>query len=154
MLHIIELKMEGRLLSGLLTMSGPLAKQGSYGLSSVTGNLVLAMPNDASFQLNAKVSGKHVIVSDFPLKYLSEPPPPRPAAPARKSSEAKPKPPMVKDKPEKDKSGPVVESIVIEKPRVMVAPHVLVRVTAICGSGDANIYIASFGGTVRLKRFN
>jgi translation initiation factor IF-1 len=148
-------KVTAKTVSGTLIMTGPLAKQGNYGLTNMTGNVVLAMPNDASFRLNAKVSRKHVIVSDFSLKYISEPPAPPPAATARKSVEAKPKPPLVKDKPEKDKSlakaGPIVEPIVIEKPRVVV-PHVLVRVTAVCGSGDANISIASFGGTVRLKK--
>ena len=39
------------------------------------------MPRDASFQLNAKISEKHDIVSDFALKYLREPPPPAPALP-------------------------------------------------------------------------
>jgi hypothetical protein len=34
----------------------------------------------------------------------------------------------------------------------MAVPYVLRRVTAICGSGDASISIASFGGTVRLKK--
>ena len=148
-------KVSAKTVSGTLMMTGPLAKQGNYGFTSMTGDMVLAMPNDASFQLNARVSGKHVIVSDFPLKYRSEPPPPPPAMPAKKSAEAKPKPPTVKDKPAvkdiPERTGPVVESIVIEKPRV-VAPYVLVRVTAICGSGDANISIASFGGTVRLKK--
>jgi Putative adhesin len=149
-------KVSAKTVSGTLMMSGPLVKHGNYGFQSMTGNMVLSMPNDASFQLNAKVSGKHVIVSDFPLKYLSEPPPP-PAAPAKKSAEATPKPPAVKDKPEKEKekalprTGPVAEPIIIEKQRVVI-PHVLVRITAICGSGDANISIASFGGTVRLKK--
>jgi len=32
------------------------------------------------------------------------------------------------------------------------APYVLRRVNAICGSGDAIISVASFGGTVRLKK--
>jgi hypothetical protein len=38
----------------------------------------------------------------------------------------------------------------MERPGVVV--HVLRRVTAICGSGDATISVASFGGTVRLKK--
>jgi len=87
----------------------------------VTGDVVLELPHDASFQLNAKVSEKHNIVSDFPLKYLNEPPPP----------------------PAKPKSSP-------EAPPVPA--YVLRRVTAICGSGDASITVASFGGTVRLKK--
>ena len=148
-------KILAKTVSGTMVMSGPLAKSGNYGFTSVTGNVVLAMPSDASFQLNAKVSGKHVIVSDFALKYLPEPPTPPaaapPAAPAKKSPEVKPKPPTPKDKDKSPKTGPIVTSITIEKPRVVV-PYPLRRVTAVCGSGDATISVNSFGGTVRLKK--
>lgn len=134
--------------SGTMMMSGPLAKSGNYGFTSVTGNVVLAMPSDASFQLNAKVSGKHVIISDFALKYLPEPPAPV-APPAKKSPEAKSKPPAPKDKP--PKAGPILAPIVIAKP-VVVVPYVPRRINAVCGSGDATISVNSFGGTVRLKK--
>lgn len=135
--------------SGTMMMSGPLAKSGNYGFTSVTGNVVLAMPSDASFQLNAKVSERRVIISDFALKYLPEPAAPPaatpPAAPAKKSPEVKPP----KDK--SPKAGPIVAPIMIEKPTVVV-PYVPRRITAICGSGDATISVNSFGGTVRLKK--
>jgi hypothetical protein len=139
-------KILAKTVSGTMTMSGPLAKSGNYGFTSMTGDMVFAMPSDASFQLNAKVSERHSIVSDFPLKFLSEPPVPPPAAapPAaasKKAPEAKPLP----------KAGPVVAPIVIARPTV-VAPYALRRITAICGSGDATISVASFGGTVRLKK--
>ena len=148
-------KVYAKTVSGTLMMSGPLVKSGNYGFTSMTGNMVLAMPPDASFQLNAKVSEKHSIVSDFALKYLNEPPtppaaatPPTPA-PSKKAPEAKPKPPAPKDKP--PKAGPIVGPIMTERPTVVV-PYVLRRITAICGSGDATISVASFGGTVRLKK--
>jgi len=101
------------------------------------------MPHDASFRLSAKVSEKHDIVSDFALKYLSEPPPPPPAKPA-KAPEAKGK--------ALPRTGPVVTPIVVEKPTVVSAQYALKRVNAICGTGDATISVASFGGTVRLKK--
>ncbi|HSK31231.1 MAG TPA: hypothetical protein VLA17_14830 [Candidatus Limnocylindria bacterium] len=41
--------------------------------------------------------------------------------------------------------------VVITKPTTVVAPYVR-RIDAICGSGDATISVASFGGTVRLKK--
>jgi hypothetical protein len=41
---------------------------------------------------------------------------------------------------------------VVEKPAVIGSQYVLRRVSAICGTGDATISIASFGGTVRLKK--
>jgi putative adhesin len=145
--------------SGTLMMSGPLAKSGNYGFTSMSGDMVLVMPSDASFQLNAKVSDKHSIVSDFQLKYLNETPAP-PAPPAKKTPETKPMPPAPKDKPavkdkvEKDKTaktGPIIAPIIVARPPTIVT-YSLRRVTAICGSGDATISVASFGGTVRLKK--
>jgi hypothetical protein len=84
------------------------------------------------------------------LKYLSEAtPPPAPAAKIKpKSPEAKGKTPA--PNPQPVKTGPVIAPIVVAKPMSM--SYVLRRVSAICGSGDATISIASFGGTVRLKK--
>ena len=138
--HVGIPKVIAKTVNGTVTMSGPLAKSGNYVFNNVTGDVVLELPHDASFQLNAKVSEKHDIVSDFPLKYLNEPPPP-PAAKPKHSPEAAPKP----------RTGPVVAPIIVERP-TLPNPYVLRRVTAICGTGDASITIASFGGTVRLKK--
>ena len=150
-------KVIAKTVNGTVTMTGPLAKSGWYGFTNMTGDLVLALPHDASFQLNARVSEKHSIISDFKLTYTNEPTlPPTPAT--------TPKPPGAKDKlPVKDKPsakdkpaakggpGPVINPIPIERSTVIV-PYVPRRVTAICGSGDATISVASFGGTVRLKK--
>jgi DUF4097 and DUF4098 domain-containing protein YvlB len=143
-------KVMAKTVNGTVTMTGPLAKSGYYGFTNMTGDVVLALPHDSSFQLNAKVSDKQDIVSDFKLTYLSEPPPPSPVKPMKPKSEGVPKPPAAKVHPP-GKGGPVVAPIVVEKPTVAV-PYVLRRVNAICGSGDATISVASFGGTVRLKK--
>lgn len=148
-------QLHAKTVSGTLMMSGPLVKSGNYGFTSMSGNMILAMPADASFHLKATVSERHSIVSDFALKYLNEPAPrppaaaPPAAAPSKKVPEAKVKPPAPKNKP--PKAGPIVGPIMIERPTVVV-PYVLRRITAICGSGDATISVASFGGTVRLKK--
>ena len=134
-------KVNAKTVNGTMTMSGPLAKSGSYGFTNMAGDIVLAMPHDASFQLNAKVSDKHDIVSDFKLTYQSEPAPPAPV-----SKPSPPKAPAAKGPGAK--GGPVV---VVVKPTI-VSPYGLRRVNAVCGSGDATISIASFGGTVRLKK--
>jgi len=34
----------------------------------------------------------------------------------------------------------------------VVVPYVLRRINAVCGSGDATVSIASFGGTIRIKK--
>jgi hypothetical protein len=94
------------------------------------------------------------------LKYLSDatPPPPPPVV-IKPKAEVKVKTPETKVKtpetkppksPTAPKVGPVIAPIMVEKPMHM--PHVLRRVSAVCGSGDATISIASFGGTVRLKK--
>ena len=185
--RISNLKVLAKTVSGTVMMSGALVKTGYYGFTNMTGDLVLSLPQDASFRLNAKVSDKHDIVSDFVLKYLGETPPPgpptpmprvgpappadKPAAvagaapkagaepkgsPAPKKSPAMkdPKTPMPKEKEKpaaKGGLGPRGPLVTIERPTVIVAPYVR-RIEAICGSGDATISVASFGGTVRLKK--
>jgi Putative adhesin len=142
-------KVMAKTVNGAVIMSGPLAKSGYYGFTNVTGDVVLALPHDASFQLNAKISDKHDIISDFKLTYLSEPPPPPGAKP--RSPEAKPKTPapVAKSQPPQ-KGGPIVAPVVVERP--VGVSYVLRRVNAICGSGDATISVASFGGTIRIKK--
>ena len=163
--------------SGTVMMSGALVKAGYYGFTNMTGDLLLTLPQDASFRLNAKVSDKQDIVSDFVLKYLSEASTPTPPSPATPMSRVAPAPPAekpgvvggtapkkaaaVKDQKTpvpKEKEKPAAKGVVtpgplitIEKPAVFMAPYVR-RVEAICGTGDATISVALFGGTVRLKK--
>ena len=160
--------------NGTLMMSGALVKSGTYAFTNMTGDVVLELPDDASFRLSAKVSERQNLVSDFTLKFISEVasapvtprpnPQPAPAPPVVQGGKATPpktptpaSKPAVKDKPAtKDKekppqkAGPVLAPIVVERPRVMT-PYVR-RIEAICGTGDATISVASFGGTVRLKK--
>jgi DUF4097 and DUF4098 domain-containing protein YvlB len=143
-------KVTAKTVNGALMMTGPLAKAGYYGFTNVTGDIVLALPSDASFHLNAKFSEKHDIVSDFKLTYLSEAPPPSPPGGARsRSPEAAPKPPAPKTPPAA-KGGPVIAPITVERP--VIIPYALRRISAVCGTGDATISIASFGGSIRIKK--
>jgi hypothetical protein len=160
-------KVMAKTVNGNVTMTGPLARSGHYAFTNMTGDVILALPHDASFQLNAKVSEKRDIVSDFALKYIEMPPSPapmpapkpgpvsQPVPAARGGAVSPPAPPATKTPVAKghlpQKTGPIVQPIPVEK-RPVVVPYVLRRVNAICGSGDATILIASFGGTVRLKK--
>jgi DUF4097 and DUF4098 domain-containing protein YvlB len=92
-------------LSGTIRLTGPLARGGRYDLKTNSGDVVLKLPDDASFQVTAKVSVSGEIVTDFPLKLV-------------------------------DTSSAVVS-------------HSL---TGTYGTGDATINVASFSGTVRLRR--
>ena len=154
-------KVMAKTVNGTVTMTGPLARSGNYSFTNMTGDVVLALPHDSSFQLNAKVSERRDIVSDFALKYLEAPTPPPAAAPAKAGPVSKPgtpappaaasgKTPVAKGH-SPHKTGPIIAPIPVEKPPTVV-PYALRRVTAICGSGDATISVASFGGTVRLKK--
>lgn len=154
--HVSNPKVMAKTVTGNVTMTGPLARSGNYSFTNMTGDVILALPHDASFQLNAKVSEKRDIVSDFHLKYFGEVP--APSAPAASPdatpsvaprTPTPPKKPVTKVKPP-SKTGPIISPVVVDKP--MVVPYVLRRLTAVCGSGDATISVASFGGTVRLKK--
>lgn len=156
--------------SGTLKLSGALVKSGVYAFTNVTGDVVLALPHDASFRLNAKVSEKKDIVSEFPLTYMSDaapppPPPPMPGAKAVPAPPAEPGPkagPAMKEKEktavkEKEKVGPAKVApvvtpgaVVVEKPAVVI--RYVRRFEAICGTGDATISVASFGGMIMLKK--
>lgn len=143
-------KVTVKTVNGTITMTGPLAKSGSYNFTNMAGDMILAMPHDASFQLNAKVSEKHGLVSDFALRYVSEAPPAPPATPGQPMPASTPKPPAAKGQP-LPRTGPIVAPVRVERPAA-TAQYVLKRVNAICGTGDAMISIASFLGTVRLKK--
>lgn len=171
-------KVNAKTVNGNVTMTGPLAPSGHYAFTNMTGDVILALPHDASFQLMAKVSEKRDIVSDFVLKYLEMPAPSPPApavtpGPPAPGPMAEPKPAVAVGGPKKgevtagpkkaeakgstpQKPGPMMTPGPHGSPgsleRTVVVPHVLRRVSAVCGSGDATISVASFGGTVRLKK--
>lgn len=159
-------KVMAKTVSGTLKLSGALVKSGYYTFTNVTGDVVLALPHDASFRLNAKVSEKKDIISEFPLTYLSEgattpppPPTPKPRAVTPPAGEKEPKAPAASKEKEKmatKEKAPTKEPDVVVGPVIVAKPPVIVpyvrRFEAICGSGDATISVASFGGTVQLKK--
>ncbi|MCM3901888.1 MAG: DUF4097 family beta strand repeat-containing protein [Pyrinomonadaceae bacterium] len=49
------------------------------------------------------------------------------------------------------KVGPRVSKVIVTAP-VIVSPHTLRRVNAVCGAGDASIQVASFSGTLHLLK--
>lgn len=89
-------KVTAKTVNGTLSMTGPLAKSGWYGFTNMTGDLILALPHDASFQLNARVSEKQSIISDFKLTYLNEAAPPAPLPRQPGPGTPAPKPPAPK----------------------------------------------------------
>jgi len=163
-----------RTVNGNLRMTGPLASGARYGINTMSGDVVLALPADASFQLHARVSANADIITDFPLTLLNEPTPPArpspanprsaPAQPAETPSAAvspllppadAPHPKAAPDVPQGTPPPGAPKKAV--KARVKVAPSIvrtysLRRVSAICGTGDAVISLASFSGTIHLQK--
>ena len=155
--RVSNAKLSAKTVSGTVTMTGPLAKAGDYGFTTMGGDVVLMLPHDASFRLNARVSANSDIVSDFSLKYVATEPPAPPTPKPEPAPAAKAKTPKAESKESKTemkgdkgpKTGPIIAPIIV--PRVVVV-NPFKRITAICGSGDANITLSSFGGTLHLKK--
>jgi DUF4097 and DUF4098 domain-containing protein YvlB len=155
--NISNPKLVVKTVNGGVTMTGALARAGQYGFTTLSGDVTLALPIDASFKIVAKLSENHNIISDFKLKYLEMPPTPAPnpqmtpapgvpapRSPTPKAQPApKPAPPAVKDPP---------TATVVIKPSISIPVYTLRRIVATCGTGDANIAVNSFSGTVRLKK--
>jgi len=158
-------KITTKTVNGNVTMLGPLTRDGSYVFTLMGGDLTLKMPKDASFKLSARVSERRDIVSEFPLKYLSDSTTP-PTAPTPESEpgpesappKAAPKPdskslprsPEPKVEPP-SKTVTVITPVIVAKP-VISSPYILHRFNAICGSGDSTILVSSFGGSLLLKK--
>lgn len=153
--RVTNAKVTMKTVNGNVTMTGPLARAGSYVFTLMGGDLTLKMPRDSSFRLSAKVSERRDIVSDFPLTYLSDKPGPA-ASPAPAPAPRTPDPKAVPDKPAPKVEPPikgdtVVSPVIVAKP-VIASPYILRRFNAIYGTGDATISVSSFGGTLLLKK--
>jgi DUF4097 and DUF4098 domain-containing protein YvlB len=159
--HVSNPKLFAKTVNGTVTLTGPLARAGQYGFQTLSGDVVLALPANASFQIVAKLSESHEIVSDFPLKFTEvaptpapsprskpnpamapgTPAPQTPAPPAKTPGPARSQPPAVKIVP---------ISPMVVKPAISV--YALRRINATFGTGDASIVVSSFSGSVRLKK--
>lgn len=168
-------QLNAKTVTGNVHMSGPLAQRGHYEFRTMSGNVTLTLPVDASFNLSAKIAHNGEIVTDFPLTLLTEdamgPSTPAPvAAPSTKGTTPKPATtsgPSAKSMPGKPagtapptpapKASPMPPIVVRVNPRIKVETpampiYTLRRYTAICGEGGATIYVASFGGTLHLQK--
>ena len=71
-------QLNARTVSGDVHLTGPLAAGGRYGFKTMSGDITLTLPDDASFHLSAKVSNDGEIISDFPLTLIPDVAPPSP----------------------------------------------------------------------------
>ena len=149
--RVTHARVEASSVSGDVSMNGALARAGNYNFKSTTGDVVLTLPADASFRLNARVFADGDIITAFPINKSSAPPmPPTPPAP-----------PVVSVGPVKSVGSvsPVdqvsqVEQVnqVAQVSRVHSSKNSGVRLVGSHGSGDADINLSSFNGTIHLRK--
>ena len=109
--------------TGQITMHGPLSRGGRYTFGTISGDVSLRLPADASFQVNAKVSPQGDIVTDFPFGVTSgQSPKPAPDTASKKAGTIKGR------------------------------DYGTRKINGVQGSGDATISLASFSGTLYLRK--
>ncbi|MEP6742542.1 MAG: DUF4097 family beta strand repeat-containing protein [bacterium] len=144
--------------NGKVDFSGPLAPQGQYTLNTTSSDVTLTLPTNSSFRLNARVARDREVTSDFPLTLTIEDPEhviarkPNQVTPViEPTAEAK------EDKDPEDRKDPVAvmvdpqKKVIKVKPVVVKTIYSLRRISAVHGSGDALITMASFSGTIHLE---
>ena len=165
-----------RTVNGNMKLTGRIPNDGRYGINTMSGDVTLALPADSSFRLDAKMASGGDIITDFPLTLVSQtvntpvvvnvpnpkvviapiaqpanPAPqtapkatPAPGTPPKASPTANPTPPTPAKAPIAGKQW---------KGDVVIAKaHSMRRVSAICGTGEALITVASFSGTLHLQK--
>ncbi|MBC7911083.1 MAG: DUF4097 family beta strand repeat protein [Pyrinomonadaceae bacterium] len=68
--QIAQQRVEAGTITGEVSLTGPLARGGSYDFKTTTGDITLNMPDNVSFQVTAIVSQGGEVITDFPLKYM------------------------------------------------------------------------------------
>lgn len=176
--QVSNVKLTARSVTGNISLTGSLRQGGLYGFNTMSGDVTLSLPSEASFRLHAKLSHDGEIISDFPLTItpeltpmpktpeqapVPETPkavaPPPPAAPP--ATTPGPTPPVIGPKVKAGNKNATVNTVTVVKvapavvkitPAVVAVPYRLRRVNAVCGSGDASINVSSFSGTLRLQK--
>jgi hypothetical protein len=133
--------------SGSLNMTGALVRGGRYDFKTMSGDVLFNMPADSSFKLNAKVSQGGEIVSDFTITPTEEKPQPGTGRTPGATPPARPAP-----APRPAPSASPSPSAEGDSPSAPANSRGLERLNGIFGTGDATLNLASFSGTVYLRR--
>ncbi|HEY6189894.1 MAG TPA: DUF4097 family beta strand repeat-containing protein [Pyrinomonadaceae bacterium] len=130
--------------SGSLNLTGALVRGGRYDFKTMSGDVLLNVPADSSFKLNAKVAQGGEIVSDFAITPTEETTPTPPGTPNTPNGAQPPKPAPAPN-PSASNEGDWT-------PHAPTSGRGLERLNGIFGTGDATLNLASFSGTVYLRR--
>ncbi len=147
----------GETTSGQVLYTGALARGGSYDFRTISGDVTMELPANASFNLHAKVVVSGEIVTDFPVRTIGTPAPagthgstsigapvtatatpPRPLGPPVPGVEMPPAPPAP---PAPARKGPKVK---VHKEQESA------RLDGTVGTGDAVVNLSSFSGSLHL----
>jgi hypothetical protein len=155
--------------SGSVNMNGPLVHGGRYDFKTMSGDVTLSLPADSSFKVNAKVAHGGDIISDFTITPTAD------TTQSRKDSVSvttstttstitssstststsvatAPSPPTPPSPSTAPRPAPAPRVSVVIAPTPMPDGHGVERLNGIFGSGDATLNLASFSGTVHLRR--
>jgi hypothetical protein len=145
---ITHTQVEGSTVSGNVLYTGALARGGSYDFRTISGDVTLELPANASFNLHARVVVSGDIDTDFPIKtavalgngaFIN--PPGVPPVPEVT--------PQVETPPES--SGRIKPGKNHKPPRPPKEP-VQTRLDGTVGTGDAVVNLSSFSGSLHLRK--
>jgi DUF4097 and DUF4098 domain-containing protein YvlB len=152
-------RVKGITTSGDVLLSGALARGGNYDLRTTSGDVTLALPADASFRVNARVVASGEIITDFPVRTPGGSPPPDPGPPAppgtpvphgRHGIPAPPGAPTAQGAPRAPRAPrPAPGPKPGQHPEEGFMPA---RLVGTVGTGDAQVSMISFSGTLHLKK--
>lgn len=135
--------------SGSLNMTGPLASGGRYDFKTMSGDVTLALPADSSFKVNAKVAHGGEIVSDFTITPVDDSSRPK----QNRMSPSPPSPPPTPNPSPAPRPAPSARaSASVETASPLPDSHGTQRLNGTFGTGNATLNLASFSGTVYLRR--
>jgi hypothetical protein len=134
----------GAAVSGQILYTGALSRGGSYDFRTISGDVTLELPANASFSLHAKIVVSGEIVTDFPVKTLAitsaggtAAAPPAPPAPPAPGADLPPAPPAPVRKGPKAKAH---------------RDHESARLDGTVGAGDAVVNLSSFSGSLHIRK--
>jgi hypothetical protein len=146
----------GEATSGQILYTGALARGGSYDFRTISGDVTLELPADASFNLHAKVVVSGEIVTDFPVKTIAVTSSSASASAgvgAPVTATATPPSPPAPPLPGVEVTPPTPPAHVKKVPRVKVPKaHESARLDGTVGTGDAVVNLSSFSGSLHLRK--
>lgn len=142
-------RVRGATISGDVVMTGDLARGGSYDFKTISGDVVLTLPTDASFKLHATVVSNGDIFTDFSVVTAPE----SAAAAVASAPPVMPQPPVMPAPNPQPAPAPTVKGhgkVKVGPPHPGIPNQT--RLIGTVGAGDADLRLSSFNGTLRLKR--